>query len=288
MDGIGDGVSKVFSRLFNAANEEPGDYYDSEGFLMCGNCHDRKQAYDAKLSEILGKDRTIRPRLCKCKLEEMERERKLQAEKDRIERIEYLKKRGLADPQYLRYRIENDDRANPKLSDAIIRYTDKWEEMKEKNMGILFCGGVGTGKTFLAGCIANILIEKGIPVLMTNIPALIAAMAKDFEVAKIDILNRVSNVPLLILDDLGTERNTEYGYEKLQEIIDTRYRSGKPLIVTTNLSPEEFECPQDIRYSRVYDRIREMCVTIAVKGESRRKDKARKNREDFKQMILEL
>ena len=51
--------------------------------------------------------------------------------------------------------------------------------------------------------------------------------------------------PLLILDDFGMERGTEYGLEQVYSVIDSRYRSGKPLIATTNLTLEELQHPQD-------------------------------------------
>ena len=133
--------------------------------------------------------------------------------------------------------------------------------------------------------ISSSLIEQEIPVIMTNIPALITSMSKDFEKDKSVILQRISYVSLLVLDDLGVERNTAYGYEKLQEIIDTRYRSGKPLIVTTNLLPKELKEPEDSRYKRVYDRILEMCHPIHVGGESRREAKARNMREEAKNIL---
>lgn len=282
------GLMEVFEKLLNNNDKREGDYYDEKGFLICGVCHTPKEVPLEKQAEFLLKAGKIkRPTLCQCRLKELEQEEKLKIENQKVERINHLRETGLLDPQYLKYRIEYDDKTNPKLTKAIIRYTDKWQEMKEKNIGILFTGGVGTGKTFASGCIANILIDKGIPVLMSNIPSLVTSIAKGFEENKINILNRVANVSLLVLDDLGIERDTSYGYEKLQEIIDTRYRSGKPLIVTTNLSKEELKNPTDLRYKRVYDRILEMCVTIPVTGESRRKEKAQQKMQAFKDLILE-
>ena len=77
------------------------------------------------------------------------------------------------------------------------------------------------------------------------------------------------------------------GRDVIQEIIDTRYRSGKPLIVTTNLTPDELKNPTDLRYKRVYDRVLEMCFPIQVEGKSRRQEKAQNKREQFKSLILE-
>ena len=75
---------------------------------------------------------------------------------------------------------------------------------------------------------------------------------------------------LLILDDLGSERASDYALEQLFLVIDTRYRAGKPLIITTNLTAEELKKPADLRYERIYDRISELCVTVVAPGHSRR------------------
>lgn len=276
-------ISNIFTRLMNADNSEANDYYDEEGFLMCGNCHTRKQSL--RVVSYISKKIIKVSQLCKCGMEKREEEERKEKEAKRLNRIKMLKKQGIADPQYLKHHLSSDDKQNEKISGAVERYINKWQEIKEKNIGLLFYGGVGRGKTFYAGCIANSLIEQGIPVIMTNIPALITSMSKDFEKDKSVILQRISYVSLLVLDDLGVERNTAYGYEKLQEIIDTRYRSGKPLIVTTNLLPKELKEPEDSRYKRVYDRILEMCHPIHVDGESRREAKARNMREEAKNIL---
>lgn len=273
-------LGDMIARLATKDNSEAGDYYDEEGFLMCHNCHTRKQFE----LDVLGHVRKV-PVMCKCKEEELAKENEERERREVEAKIKRLQEKGITDAQYLKWRIETDDRQNAKISDAVIRYIDKWDEMRDKNMGILFYGNVGTGKTFYAACIANKLIERGVGVLMTNIPSLMSAMSKDFEREKNRILHEISTVPLLILDDIGVERDTTYGYEKIQEIIDTRYRSGLPLIVTTNLSPHELTNPQDLRYKRVYDRVLEMCYPILVDGRSRREVKAKSMRSDARDIL---
>lgn len=249
--------------------QEEGDYIGENGLLFCGKCHTAKQV-EINFNGIIKRPKC----LCKCRKEKIAQE---EAERKRVDaqiRIQKLKMEGITDEAYLKWTISNDDRKNLKLSNAVIRYCEKWDEIKANNTGIIFYGNVGTGKSFYAACIANELIEQGVPVLMTNVTLLISSMSKNFEERKTSILNQVANIPLLILDDIGVERDTAYGYEKLQEIIDTRYRSGKPLIVTTNLSQSELQNPTDIRYKRVYDRLLEMCHLILVDGESRRRSKS--------------
>lgn len=274
-----DALTNVMGRLMTT-EKQADDYVGDDGLLYCGKCDTRKQ-YEI---EILGKLRKV-PVMCKCREERFKQEETERKRKELQERTQRLKVEGITDTEYLKWTFDKDDQSNQKISAAVRRYVDKWEQMKTDNIGILFYGNVGTGKTFFAACIANAMTNKGVPVLMTNIPLLISAMQKDFEAKKGEILRRISNVPLLILDDVGVERDTAYGYEKVQEIIDTRYRSGKPLIVTTNLSPQELQNPTDIRYKRVYDRILEMCTPILVDGSSRRKKKAAEKRKNAKYIL---
>lgn len=79
-----------------------------------------------------------------------------------------------------------------------------------------------------------------------------------------EFVNRLCAARLLIIDDLGTERNTDYALEKVYNVIDSRYRTGKPLILTTNLNLQDMQMTQDIRYQRIYDRIFEMCHPVMV------------------------
>ena len=273
----------IVNNLSKADNSTEGDYYDEEGFLMCGNCHTRKQ-FDVDMRELFGEIRRV-PVMCKCAKEKQEAEKKARELNELRMKIEKLKQSGISDPEYLKWTFEKDDQMNLKLSQAVRRYVDKWDEMQEKNMGLMFYGNVGTGKSFFAACIANAVIDKGIPAIMTNMPSLITALSQDYEKDKAQILARLSEVPLLILDDVGVERDTTFAYEKVQEIVDTRYRSGKPLIITTNLSPKELANPADIRYKRVYDRLLEMCYPILVDGASRRMGKAYQKSKDAKDLL---
>ena len=86
-----------------------------------------------------------------------------------------------------------------------------------------------------------------------------------------------SPMNLLIIDDLGIENATQTAYN----IVDDWYRSGKPLIVTTNLTPSELKESEDIQRRRIYDRVIEMCGScpIKVNGEQRRSKISRQKRE---------
>lgn len=94
-------------------------------------------------------------------------------------------------------------------------------------------GPIGTGKSYIAGCIANALLNQEITVKMTNFNTIIDDMFPLED--KTEYINALARYELLILDDLGTERNSEYALGIVFSVIDRRYRSGRPLTVTTNL-----------------------------------------------------
>lgn len=78
--------------------------------------------------------------------------------------------------------------------------------------------------------------------------------------------------PLLILDDLGIERSSEYAQELVYNIVDSRYLSRLPFIITTNLSLSDLQNPTDLAHARIYDRILERCVPICFSGKNYRKE----------------
>lgn len=252
------------------AETKPEDY-EKDGLLHCGNCHTPKQyAYEIKLNDkvVKGKGAVI----CKCeqaRLDELERRNK---ELD----FEYWKQKmlinGLGKSKYQSYTFENDDLANPEITKMCQAYVKNFAKAKKEKLGLLFYGMVGTGKTFYAVAIANALIEKQETVKVTSITEWINSMQTFDEGNKQKALDNVMRASLLIIDDVGSERDTPFGLEQAYMLVDGRYNSGLPTIATTNNTLEELRNPINISYKRIYDRILEMCSTpIEVIGVSRRK-----------------
>lgn len=196
-----------------------------------------------------------------------------------------LSEDGISCPAGLRAAFTQDDRQEPKVSDTCQRYVNSWEEMKENNIGVLLYGSVGTGKSFYASCIGRGLLEKCTTVAATNLPRLLNLLQSARE--KQELLDRLSSYELLILDDLGVERDSQYALEQVYNIVDARARSGLPLIVTTNLTLEEMEKPDSMQYARIYDRVLEMCpIRIKLTGESRRKKNAAARKQLAQKILL--
>jgi len=129
--------------------------------------------------------------------------------------------------------------------------------------GLLFTGQVGSGKTFLACCIANELLKKGNPVLFAVVPDLLDQIRSTYDfgrgsdiITEFDILDTAKQAPLLILDDLGVHNYTEWTKNKLYSILNYRLNQHLPIIVTTNIIPEELE---QYLGERTTSRLLEMC-----------------------------
>ena len=178
--------------------------------------------------------------------------------------------------------FENSDKTE--LLTMAENYAKHFQEFRRNGKGLLLHGTVGTGKSHMAACIANRLIDEGYWVLMTNFATVVNHLQSSFE-GRQEYINSLNKYSLLILDDLGAERNTEFMQEQVFNIIDSRYRSGLPMIITSNLTMQELMETKNITCQRIYDRILERCHPIEVKGESRRIAKVR---EDFKQTQMLL
>lgn len=89
----------------------------------------------------------------------------------------------------------------------------------------------------------------------------------------------------LIIDDLGVERSSEYALENIFSVIDWRYRSGKPLIITTNLPLAQLKQETKIEKKTIYDRILERCIPVKIDGVSRREAMANDNMQTMKSIL---
>ena len=214
----------------------------------------------------------------------MEREAAEQQRKHR-DKVEELKRRGFTDPAMREWTFANDNGRNPQMKTAHF-YVEHWEDMKAGNIGYLLWGSVGTGKSYLAGCIANALMEKEVPVYMTNFAVILGDLSPGFT-GRNEYISRLCRYPLLIIDDFGMERGTDYGLEQVFHVIDTRYRSNKPLIATTNRPLDELKKPTDTAHSRIYDRLLSMCVPIRFTGVNFRQETAKRKMETMKKLLAE-
>lgn len=245
-----------------------------DGLLHCAVCGERiEKEIDMPIFDGNGGTNKKKVHcICKCEREAKEaRERKLQYEEERRQ-INNLKQLSLLDAKskgvcFKTYQVTSE---NQKMFGIAKRYVENFASMYSRSQGLLFWGDVGTGKSYTAAAIANELMERLNPVIMTSFVKLLQDM-QGFDTDDGSYMNRLNKARLLIIDDLGAERGTDYALEKVYDIVDSRYRSGKPAIFTTNLTIKQMKECTDIRYNRIYDRIFEMCYPVKFEGLSWRK-----------------
>lgn len=264
-------VLSAFDSIAKKANEaipiEDGDYYGEDGLLYCGKCHTKKQHRDMYFR--IG---NITMCLCKCAKEERNREEEDRKRMELADQIKKYRAVGFSEEDMKNWTFANDDRANEKLSNAMRNYVENFDKYKAEGKGLLLYGDTGRGKTFAACCVANALIDKGVPVLVTQF-ARIRNELWGMNEGRQEYLDNLNKFPLLVIDDLAAESKTEYMGELIYNVIDSRERAKLPIIITTNLTKEELERPADMNYKRIFSRLFGNCIPVKVDGKDRRKQR---------------
>lgn len=259
-----------------------GDHIGEDGLVYCGKCGSRKQ-----LRVKFGDKTHVVRCVCKCESKELEEKKRQEEYEEQMRRINRLKEASMMDKKYRevtfdKYEVREE---NKKVFEMAKKYADRFQDMYKKNQGLLLYGPVGTGKSFTAACIGNYLLNNAKPVIMTSFVKILQDIwENDREAEYITILNSAS---LLIIDDLGTERETDYALEKAYNIIDSRVRANKPMIITSNLELNDMMECEDIRKKRIYDRILECCYPMYVGGKSFRMMKAAQRFDEMKDFLEE-
>ena len=267
-------INGIIATAQQTLSQSPDDYVQ-EGLLFCGTCHCPKQ-----IRLNFGRGEVTVPCLCKCGEAALIAEEAEKKQRREMEAIESLKAQSLMDAKFSRQTFDawqvTDE--NEKAYRICRRYVERWDSMLENNQGLLLYGSVGTGKTYAAACIANALLDRRVPVVMTSFVKLLDGYDDE-------LTRRLNRARLLIVDDLGAERGTDYALEKVYAIIDGRYRAGLPMILTTNLELGDMQKTADIRYGRIYDRIFETCYPVRFAGLSRRKTEAKRRFDAMKALM---
>lgn len=197
---------------------EPQDYVAEDGLLYCGSCKTPKEAFFPNGKKLFGRDR--HPAECRCRQATREKQEKEERARMHYEKVQRLKLQGFTDWAMQHWTFANDHGQNPQMQLAQ-RYVAHWPEMQEKNVGLLLWGGVGTGKSFMAGCIANALMEQEVAVCMTNFARIMNELNNAFS-GRNEVVDRLCGYPLLVIDDFGMERGTEYALEQIANRLNAK------------------------------------------------------------------
>ena len=279
MNGFDSAIELVIEQANKTANIADGDYVGEDNLYYCGKCRTKKQT----VIHLFDKTRIV-PCVCKCRADAMRAEEEARKQRDLFDKIMRMRSVGFPEKAMTTWTFANDDGSNPKMSNAMRKFVDNFPTFQKEGKGLLLFGTVGTGKTFLAACAANALIDKGIPCLVTNFARIANEVQGMFE-GKQEYYDNLNKYPLLVIDDLSAERKTEYMQEIVFNVIDARYRAKLPLIVTTNLTREELLHPSNLTYQRIFSRLFEMCTPIEVSGADRRQKALKEDIGKYKDLL---
>jgi DNA replication protein DnaC len=193
----------------------------------------------------------------------------------RAQRIALAKARSLSAVVPRRYRDAAFDRPpvtdiHPPVVSATRRFADRIEVNLDAGRGLWFMGPVGTGKTTLAMLVSKAALNAGRSVAIYSLPRLLNEIRETHraERSHLQLLDRLTSVDLLHIDDVGAERTNEWVLEELYSIVNARYEDERSIVITTNLLDREALCEQIS--GRTVSRLTEMCDELPLIGPDRR------------------
>lgn len=278
---------QIISKIIQTAAEQAeqanpqidGDYIQ-DGLLYCGNCNTPKQVEIT----LFGRSKIV---FCLCECATAKRDNRIW-NNNRAEKKQYIKRvieemdGGASDEA----KFENDNGKTPKVITFARNYVNRFEEFKSIGKGLILFGSKGSGKTFTATCIGNALIEQLHPVFMTSIIR-ISNTISGMKTPKDEYFRSFEAFDLVILDDLGAERDTEYQNEIVFTVIDHLYRNNIPVIVTTNYTGDEIKSTKSPSLQRIFSRLREMCMPFDCGNHDLREDILKADMRKYQESLLE-
>jgi len=174
------------------------------------------------------------------------------------------------------------------------KYVENFKQCKDNSLGLLIYGEPGNGKTYLASAIANDLLKSYVSVVCTSINGLLDRIKQTYnkwgKEAESDVIRGICNADLFILDDLGTEQHKDWSKSMIYNLIDSRYRSELPIIITTNLkinAGEKNGILTNLYDKRTESRILGMTTAILNTGKDIRVEEAKEKNKLLKKILYE-
>lgn len=212
---------------------------------------------------------------CSCSKKRLEKFK----EKERLEKESYRKARiqKLYDSSRLGKRFKErtfstfDETKDPVAFRKARNYTAQFDEHAKTGKGLVFVGNIGSGKTHLAGAIANNLIQRKERTVIFGTSISLLGQIRDGIKQNVKVIDDLSSCDLLIIDDLGKEQTTPWVLESLFAVINSRYERMLPIVVTTNHTLAELEILLGKIGEAVVSRLFETCERIQMTAQDYRK-----------------
>jgi DNA replication protein DnaC len=157
--------------------------------------------------------------------------------------------------------------------EATRRFARNVEKHVDAGEGLWYMGPVGTGKTTLAMLVSKAALEAHKTVAIYSLPRLLNEIREVHRTDRshVDLLDRLTAVDLLHLDDVGAERTTDWVLEELYSIVNARYEDQRSMVITTNLYPTDLAAQIG---DRIVSRLTEICGDgVEVPGDDNRMER---------------
>ena len=200
------------------------------------------------------------PAACDCQLREQDA-REAEEQRRRSEQMEAMRYERAFGNRVLVGSFDASSK-NPEVMSSCAAYAVDFDKsMAERKNGLLLWGDSRAGKTFAAEAVARELHDQGMRVVMDTAAGFVSRYESADRIGREAMRHRIAKCDLLVVDDFGASRDTSYGREVVFSLIDDRISANGPMVVTTNLTPEQMTtCPD----SRAAMRIMERCLPIRV------------------------
>lgn len=272
---MSESIGRVMTRIVNTSACSEG----TEGYT-CEHCNKYIAAIIVEVPQLRIKNKILPT--CECVVEREEvkiREAQNFAKKREIEKLFSISNLG---ERFSKSTFESflDRNGSETAYKVAVKYVKTFKDWNGESL--MLWGEPGNGKTHLAAAIVNELSKKGYIVVFQSVPELLQRIRSTFNSEnkenETQIMRALLECDLLILDDIGAEKTTEWVEEKLFNIIDGRYRKELPTLYTSNLEPKELK---DQVGKRSYDRMVETSLTVKNEGASYRREIAKQRLQRF-------
>jgi DNA replication protein DnaC len=253
----------------------------TDSHSKCPYC---KREVPKKEIELFGKKRYVQP-VCECVAKKLDEDTKKAADRSReheLKRLFSIHNLGerFNESNFTNFIAREGTEKCFKLAQKYVNEFEAWE-----GESLLFWGEPGNGKSHLATAVANELTAKGKRVVFISMPDLLEKIKATFNrnstESEAEIMRGLQMCDLLVIDDIGAEKVSDWVQEVIFRIVDGRYKKVKPILVTSNLEPKELA---ERIGKRAYDRLIEISQPIKNEATSYRREKAKARMERFKDL----
>lgn len=185
----------------------------------------------------------------------------------KAKKAEKLRKESNLGIRFKRRTFETFDKSRDERAyERCLEYSEHYKDTERNSL--LIVGGYGSGKTHLAAAVSNRLLDSGVPVLFDTFSGHLNKLKLEFNGGRSVYLEQMKTIDMLVLDDVGKEKQSEWSQSIMFDVINYRYEHLLPIIMTTNLTNKSLG---EYLGGAVWSRVCEMCIGVRTTSDDYRR-----------------